>query len=569
MHDLEVALKSFERNKSRDPLGFANETFLEGVAGINFKTAILRLLNKIKTEQVFPRALEKCNISSIWKKKGSRHQFDDYRGIFRVTILRSILDRLIYNDEFQNIDKNLTDANVGARKGRNIRDNIFVLSAITNSVQSKKQSAVDVQVLDVEKCFDSLWLHECINDLYDAGFVSDKLPLIFMENQNAQVAIKTGDKLSNRVSMKNIVMQGSVWGSTMCTTLMDKLGKLAYQNEDMLYRYRGKVAVPPLLMVDNILSIQKCTNTIRVNAAINSFIETKKLNLGLKKCSRIHIGKTKTSCHQLYVHESLMNESSREKYLGDIIDKSGNIKATIQDRKNRAYAIISEMKAILTEIPLGKHRLEIGLQLRQAMFINGILFNSEAWHGVTKNDIEALEKLDQILLRFLLGSHAKTPVEMLYLESGTMPLSFIISTRRVIYLQTLLKRNDNEVTKQVLLSQIEDPYKGDFIQLVEDDLKAISFPVNYELVKKSPAIEFKNLIKKKFKTAAFEHLVKLKQNHSKVRQINHSELKTQEYLLSHVFSNKDAEMIFSLRTKINKQFSIHESEEYELSTSLL
>ena len=90
--------------------------------------------------------------------------------------------------------------------------------------------------------------------------------------------------------------------------------------------------------------------------------------------------------------------------------------------------------------------------------------------------------------------------------------------------------------------------------MVEDDLKAISFPVNYELVKKSPAIEFKNLIKKKFKTAAFEHLVKLKQNHSKVRQINHSELKTQEYLLSHVFSNKDAEMIFSLRTKTNKQY---------------
>ena len=82
-----------------------------------------------------------------------------------------------------------------------------------------------------------------------------------MENQSAQVAVKTWDQLSNRISMKNIVMQGSVWGSTMCTTLMDKLGKLAYQNEDLLYRYRGKVAVPPLLMVDDILSIQNCSDT--------------------------------------------------------------------------------------------------------------------------------------------------------------------------------------------------------------------------------------------------------------------------------------------------------------------
>ena len=93
--------------------------------------------------------------------------------IFRVTILRSILDRLIYNDEYKNIDKNLTDANVGARKGRNIRDNIFVFGAVANSVVNRKEEAIDIQVMDVEKCFDSLWLHECINDLFDAGFVSE------------------------------------------------------------------------------------------------------------------------------------------------------------------------------------------------------------------------------------------------------------------------------------------------------------------------------------------------------------------------------------------------------------
>ena len=36
--------------------------------------------------------------------------------------------RLIYNDD-------LTDSNVGARKNRNIRDNIFVLNAIMNSLK--------------------------------------------------------------------------------------------------------------------------------------------------------------------------------------------------------------------------------------------------------------------------------------------------------------------------------------------------------------------------------------------------------------------------------------------------
>ena len=78
------------------------------------------LMNRIKKEQTFPKALEICNISSIWKKKKSRNNFENYRGIFRVSILRSILEKLIYNDEYQNIDINLSDSNVGARKGQNI-----------------------------------------------------------------------------------------------------------------------------------------------------------------------------------------------------------------------------------------------------------------------------------------------------------------------------------------------------------------------------------------------------------------------------------------------------------------
>ena len=101
----------------------------------------------------------------------------------QVPIFRCIWDRIIYNDEYSTIDSNLTDSNVRARKGCNIRDNIFVLNAVTNSVIKGKE---DLQVLDVEKCFDSLWVQECINDIYDAGLVNDKVSLLFLKNQNAK-----------------------------------------------------------------------------------------------------------------------------------------------------------------------------------------------------------------------------------------------------------------------------------------------------------------------------------------------------------------------------------------------
>ena len=134
MDDLDVVLKYLKKNKSRDPFGYANEIFRPEVAGDDLKKAILSLMNRIKIEQLFPEVLELCDISSIYKRRGSRNSFDNYRGIFRVSIFRTILDRLIYNDEYEVIDSNLSDSNVGARKSKNIRDNIFVINVITNSV---------------------------------------------------------------------------------------------------------------------------------------------------------------------------------------------------------------------------------------------------------------------------------------------------------------------------------------------------------------------------------------------------------------------------------------------------
>ena len=128
--ELQVVLDNLKINKSRDPNGIANELFKNEAAGDDLKEAILKLMNRIKDEQKYPKCLELCNISSIWKMKGPRNKFASYRGIFRVSIFRAILDRLIYNDEYENIDQNLTDSSVGARSRRNIRDNIFVVNAI-------------------------------------------------------------------------------------------------------------------------------------------------------------------------------------------------------------------------------------------------------------------------------------------------------------------------------------------------------------------------------------------------------------------------------------------------------
>jgi hypothetical protein len=82
MSDLQKVLNQLKNNKSRDPMGFANELFKPSNAGSDLQAATLKLMNQIKSDQIFPDILKSCNITSIYKNKGSRKEFDNYRGIF-------------------------------------------------------------------------------------------------------------------------------------------------------------------------------------------------------------------------------------------------------------------------------------------------------------------------------------------------------------------------------------------------------------------------------------------------------------------------------------------------------
>ena len=125
--------------------------------------------------------------------------------------------------------------------------------------------------------------------------------------------------------------------------------------------------------------------------------------------------------------------------------------------------------AIVNEVPLGHWRVDAGLNLRQVMLLNGILFNLEAWHNVSQNYLILLEKVDEVLLRGLLNVHSKIPLEALFLETSCIPIRFILVSRRLMYLYTILQRNPDEMIRKVYEVQKVNTGPGDFCELVEED----------------------------------------------------------------------------------------------------
>ena len=126
-------------------------------------------------------------------------------------------------------------------------------------------------------------------------------------------------------------------------------------------------------------------DSIVTNATINTKIQAKKLRCGPTKCNQLHVGNNTKFCPNLIVNlNDNMEKVNEDKYLGGIISDSGTNNKKIKNAKNKATRTISTIMAILKDISLGSHYFEIAIILREALFINSILWNIETWYGLSK-----------------------------------------------------------------------------------------------------------------------------------------------------------------------------------------
>ena len=128
--DILHVLSSLKNGKCKDPLGMSNVLFKPPVAGADLVKSITIMMNLIKNQSKIPEIFRFKNISTIYKNKGSRSNLENDRGIFTCIILDTILQKLIYNSNYDTIDNNLSDSNVGARKRKNIRNHSFIINGI-------------------------------------------------------------------------------------------------------------------------------------------------------------------------------------------------------------------------------------------------------------------------------------------------------------------------------------------------------------------------------------------------------------------------------------------------------
>ena len=89
------------------------------------------MLNITKEKIEIPNMMKNLNVVMIPKpRKPNSHDLENQRGIFVLSIYRSILMKMLLKDEYKKVDEYMSDANAGGRKGRRSQDHLFIVNGI-------------------------------------------------------------------------------------------------------------------------------------------------------------------------------------------------------------------------------------------------------------------------------------------------------------------------------------------------------------------------------------------------------------------------------------------------------
>ena len=418
---------------------------------------------------------------------------------------------------------------------------------------------------------------------------------MYNANSDVNIVVKTPVGKSSQESIYNVVLQGYVFSPVLCSKQIDTFGKECLTEKKYTYLYKGKVEIPPLSMVDDVVCVAECGfKSVLINSFLSCKSNTKKLQFGAGKCKKMHIGKQfeEYKCHPIYVDnwnefekknevgqefiedicvgQVQIEHSEEEKYLGDIIAKDGRNIKNIQARVNKGKGIIKRILEILEGIPFGKLYYQVAIILRNSLLVSSVLCNSEAWFNITQSEFELIESVDLIFLRNLLGAPKTVPKEILFLELGVVPLREIVKQKRLNFLHYILSQEKESIIYRVFESQRRHPNKKDWVKSVEKDLEELELNISFEEIRKMTKYRWKNIVKNTIHKNSFFKLEAKKQTHSKVKDLEHIRLEMQDYFMPNGIENmskEEVQLIFKIRGKTTnvKMNRKNQFETYECS----
>ena len=171
----------------------------------------------------------------------------------------------------------MSEMQTAGRKERSALDTLTIMNTIIENQRAQKLNTC-IFFADAVKCFDKLWLKDCLLEMYNLGYDPNTLKILCEMNKEIDIIIRTPVGNTDNIQVKEVVKQGTIFGPIMCfieTFTVNSIG------EEIKYRY-DKINIRMPVFMDDIATTCKSEH-IRKHINNSAKIEKeKKISFGLK-----------------------------------------------------------------------------------------------------------------------------------------------------------------------------------------------------------------------------------------------------------------------------------------------
>jgi hypothetical protein len=242
-------------------------------------------------------------------------------------------------------------------------------------------------------------LEECLLSLRKLGVNDQIIKLVWELNKHARITVKTPFGNAPAFETETIVKQGTAWGPKLCCS---SIGEVC-DDDDIGGASVGTLTIHSSVYMDDCNRFSTEVND--VDAAHNKFVlfsARKRSPLNPDKCVVLPVNLKSTSCTPtLMIDDHEMDVVDEARILGDWFNSKGNNSTLIKARVNSSKGVTTNMLAMCNEITFGFYRLMVLMLLYKVVFVQTMLYNSEAWSRVTKTNITDLKTAQLKSLKYI------------------------------------------------------------------------------------------------------------------------------------------------------------------------
>ena len=440
-------------------------------AGDGYKGVTYEYMKKlIKSEQV-PTSFLDTYLTQLWKGKGSALDLNNMRFIHMRFWRSRLLEALVTENMKEDIVKACPNNQLGGMPGAMSVEHLVVLKTWMKQKEQQKESGI-FNVFDMSKFFDKESLLDCMNVLNTYAKISNKSYRMWYKlNEGTRISVKTSVGETDKATIFDSIGQGSV-GAALVSAL--NIGVAIKETfTDQYTANIGQLSLNTLIFQDDISKMNDNIEQARDGChKIDRTLKSKLLSANYDKSKFLIIGKEKFRKNTLKTLEKdplqmggvKIEHSEQEQYLGDWIHEKGCKESITVTIKARIRKLISRTEEILqlVETP-GMSSLggaNTAFKLYEAQILPPLLYNCESWISIDDSHIKLLQDFQERFIRRILRLANSVPKVMLEFDTGMPPMKWRIAQRKLIFVNRIMAKPVNNITRKVLMQETIHKIKG-------------------------------------------------------------------------------------------------------------